>query len=145
MIRINLLGQTRPRQGKWSWNPFTRSEEVSRSKRNSVFVSSDVPVPPPDRRPSLRMLADTALIDDLEDRLGFKPFADAIAGIIDSPRTATPLVMAINAKWGAGKTTLGQMIRRRLQIVSHGEASARGDAISLRQGFGLNAVAVLQV
>lgn len=64
------------------------------------------------------MLADAALLDDDGDRLGFKPFADALAGIIDSPRTATPLVMAINAKWGAGKTTLGQMVRRRLETKS---------------------------
>lgn len=64
------------------------------------------------------MLADEALRDDDGDRLGFKPFADAIAGIIDSPSTATPLVMAINAKWGAGKTTLGHMVRRRLETKS---------------------------
>ncbi len=61
------------------------------------------------------MLADKAFADDSEDHLGFKPFADAIAGVIDSPQTATPFVMAINAKWGAGKTTLALMVRRRLQ------------------------------
>lgn len=61
------------------------------------------------------MLADVPLYDDSGDRLGFKAFANAIAGVIDSPNTATPLVMVINAKWGAGKTTLGQMIRRRLE------------------------------
>jgi hypothetical protein len=70
------------------------------------------------------MLADVALSDDVGDRLGFKPFADAIAGIIDSPRTATPLVMAINAKWGAGKTTLGQMIKRRLESKSAADGHA---------------------
>ncbi|HEV3221220.1 MAG TPA: P-loop NTPase fold protein [Candidatus Acidoferrales bacterium] len=62
------------------------------------------------------MLADQALSDEKADQLGFKPFADAIAGIIDSPSTSTPMVLAINAKWGAGKTTLGLMIRRRLQV-----------------------------
>jgi hypothetical protein len=61
------------------------------------------------------MLSDVALSDDAGDCLGFKPFADAIAGVIDSPETATPLVFAVNAKWGAGKTTLGQMVRRRLE------------------------------
>jgi len=70
------------------------------------------------------MLADVALDDDAEDKLGFKPFADAIAGIIDSPRTSTPLVMAINAKWGAGKTTLGQMIKRRLETKSAADGHA---------------------
>jgi hypothetical protein len=61
------------------------------------------------------MLADKALSNDSEDLLGFKPFADAISGVIDSPHTATPFVMALNAKWGAGKTTLGQMVQRRLE------------------------------
>jgi hypothetical protein len=70
------------------------------------------------------MLADIPLSDDSGDRLGFKPFADAIAGIIDSPRTATPLVMAINAKWGAGKTTLGHMIERRLETKSAADGYA---------------------
>jgi len=61
------------------------------------------------------MLADAPLIDDTGDRLGFKAFADAIAGIIDSPRTSTPLTMVINAKWGAGKSTLGHMVKKRLE------------------------------
>jgi hypothetical protein len=70
------------------------------------------------------MLADLALADDTADKLGFKPFANAIAGIIDSPKTATPLVMAINAQWGAGKTTLGQMIKRRLETKSAADGFA---------------------
>jgi KAP family P-loop domain len=70
------------------------------------------------------MLADVALADEYGDRLGFKPFADALAGIIDSPRTATPLVVAINAKWGAGKTTLGKMIKRRLETKSAADGHA---------------------
>ena len=70
------------------------------------------------------MLADAALPDDAGDKLGFKPFANAIAGIIDSPKTATPLVMAINAQWGAGKTTLGQMIRHRLDTKSAADGYA---------------------
>jgi hypothetical protein len=61
------------------------------------------------------MLADLPLAEDDGDLLGFKSFADAIAGVIDSPRTATPFVLAINAEWGAGKTTLGKMVERRLR------------------------------
>ena len=124
MIRINLLGQARPRPRKWLWNPFARPSDSARriakvpNRRPPDFSMPDAQVPPTARRPSLRMLADEALRDDDGDRLGFKPFADAIAGIIDSPSTATPLVMAINAKWGAGKTTLGHMVRRRLETKS---------------------------
>jgi hypothetical protein len=70
------------------------------------------------------MLADEALWDDSGDKLNFKPFADALAGIIDSPNTSTPLVMAINARWGAGKTTLGRMIQRRLESKSAADGHA---------------------
>jgi hypothetical protein len=65
-----------------------------------------------DQRPSLGMLADVALDNDAADRLGFKPFAEALAGLIDSPETSTPLVLSINAPWGAGKSTLARMIER---------------------------------
>jgi len=124
MIQLNLLGQARPSSRKRSWNPFARAANSIRQKtqakaRQSPAYSTPTFEPPPSaRRPSLRMLADEALPDDDGDRLGFKPFADALAGIIDSPRTATPLVMAVNAKWGAGKTTLGNMVRRRLETKS---------------------------
>lgn len=60
------------------------------------------------------MLADLPFSEDFDDQLGFVPFADAIGGVIDSPHTATPFVMAINGKWGSGKTTLGMMIQKRL-------------------------------
>jgi hypothetical protein len=70
------------------------------------------------------MLADVALVDEAGDQLGFKAFADAIAGIIDSPRTATPLAMAINARWGAGKTTLAEMIKRRLEAKPAADGTA---------------------
>jgi hypothetical protein len=67
------------------------------------------------RRPSLRMLADTPLDSDAADRLGFKAYARALAGLINSPDTSTPLTLAINAPWGAGKTTLAKMVERILK------------------------------
>ena len=100
MIRINLLD-------------FDPVRGPSKFKRKGVASTHQGAVA--DNRPSLRMLADVALHDDKDDLLDFKPFANAISGVIDSPRTSTPLVMAINAKWGAGKTTLAQMIKRRLE------------------------------
>jgi KAP family P-loop domain len=120
MIRINLLGHTRPKSarttGFWASlvgllgpKPLTTGSQTGKVAGRYGYKG------PEDRRPSLRMLAGKAFADDSEDHLGFKPFADAIAGVIDSPQTATPFVMAINAKWGAGKTTLAQMVRRRLQ------------------------------
>ena len=63
--------------------------------------------PSPGGLPSLRMLADTAIENDSEDLLGFRPYADGLAGLIDNRETTTPLTLGINAPWGAGKTTLG--------------------------------------
>lgn len=67
------------------------------------------------RPPDLRMLADEPLRDDVGDRLDFKPYANALAGLINNPKTKTPLTLAINAPWGAGKSTLALMIQRRLE------------------------------
>jgi hypothetical protein len=70
---------------------------------------------PSDEGPSLHALSDAPLDDDRADALAFGAYADALAGLIDNPETGTPLTLAINAPWGAGKSTLGQMLRRRLE------------------------------
>jgi hypothetical protein len=130
MIKINVVGEARSRFPRWRWNPFAAIAKWFRDIRPirrggaPAFAAPSQLAFPSERRPSLRMLADSALADDTADKLGFKPFANAIAGVIDSPRTATPLVMAINAQWGAGKTTLGQMIRRRLETKSAADGFA---------------------
>src|ERR1022692_870134 len=68
--------------------------------------------PPP--RPRLTIFADTPLTNDQNDRLGFAAYADALAGLLDHPDTDTPLTIAISAEWGAGKTSLANMVARRL-------------------------------
>jgi hypothetical protein len=112
MIRINLLDFDQSK-GPRKFKP--KGFASARHPSAQSFAPDYASAPPRDNRPSLRMLADAPLGDDRDDLLDFKPFANAVAGVIDSPRTSTPLVMAINAKWGAGKTTLGQMIKRRLE------------------------------
>lgn len=99
------------------WASGIRSEPGEQSPGHDVTHSIDafMSVPVSDQRPSLGMLADIALDNDAADLLGFKPFAEALAGLIDSPDTSTPLVLSINAPWGAGKTTLARMIERILK------------------------------
>jgi hypothetical protein len=60
------------------------------------------------------MLADVPLSGDSGDRLGFAAYADALAGLLDHPDTDTPLTVSISAAWGSGKTSLANMITRRL-------------------------------
>jgi hypothetical protein len=61
------------------------------------------------------MLADRPIDSDDGDRLGFRPYADALAELIDNPSTYTPLTLAISAPWGAGKTSLAKLVERRLR------------------------------
>jgi hypothetical protein len=69
------------------------------------------------RRPDAWMLSDRPLESDFknQDRFQFKDYADALATVLDHEKTVTPFTMAINAPWGAGKTTLANMIAEQLQ------------------------------
>ena len=62
----------------------------------------------------LTMLADVPLADSTTDRLDFLAYADALCGLIDNPRTPTPLTIAVSAPWGAGKTSLVNIVTSRL-------------------------------
>ena len=66
------------------------------------------------KRPSLRMLADRPLEGAPYDYLGFDKYAEALAELIDNEETATPLTMSISAPWGAGKTSLAELLELRL-------------------------------
>jgi len=64
---------------------------------------------------TLRLLSDKPLNDAAVDRLQFAAYADALADLLDNPETDTPLTIAINAQWGAGKTSLAKLVERRLE------------------------------
>jgi hypothetical protein len=76
------------------------------------------------RRPNLAAVNDDAVSEDEDDLLDLRDYADAIAGLIDSPKTTTSLTISISAPWGAGKTTLAKMVRKRLER----KPAAGGDA-----------------
>jgi hypothetical protein len=54
-----------------------------------------------------------------QDRLGFKPYAEALAFLIDWKSFKLPLTVAINGPWGAGKTSLAGFVREQLR--THGD------------------------
>jgi predicted KAP-like P-loop ATPase len=64
---------------------------------------------------TLRLLSDKPLDDATDDRLHFAAYADALADLLDNPETDTPLTIAINAQWGAGKTSLAKLVEQRLE------------------------------
>jgi formylglycine-generating enzyme required for sulfatase activity len=49
------------------------------------------------------------------DQLSFAPYAKTLADIIADPGTDTPLTIGVFGGWGRGKTSLMQMVRRRLE------------------------------
>jgi len=69
-------------------------------------------------RVQLRMLADRAIDDDRHDLLDHGDYAGALANLIGNPETPTPLTIAINAPWGAGKTSVAKLTSRRLEAGS---------------------------
>jgi hypothetical protein len=80
------------------------------------------PAPPPPaegptRLPDVWMLSDRPIENHFRelDLLHFSDYASALATIVDHEKTETPFTMAINAPWGAGKTTLSNMIAAELE------------------------------
>jgi len=60
----------------------------------------------------------TYILDDLPaevDALDFRPYVEALAAIIESPNTHTPLTIGVFGGWGSGKTSLLRMLRKRLK------------------------------
>jgi hypothetical protein len=73
------------------------------------------PDTPSSTAPSARMVSDAAIDNPNADKLNFDPYADAIFGLIDHPDTNAPMTMAINAKWGMGKTSLAKLVEYKLR------------------------------
>jgi hypothetical protein len=73
------------------------------------------------------LLSDEPISDATNDHFGFAAFANALAGIIDNEKTATPLTIAVSAPWGAGKTSVAKMLVRRLgeRVAARGGRSKR--------------------
>jgi hypothetical protein len=60
------------------------------------------------------LLSDTPISAREQDYFGYWAHADAVAEIIDSAKTGTPLTVAVTGAWGAGKTSLAVMVEARL-------------------------------
>lgn len=51
-----------------------------------------------------------------EDRINYGPYADAFAAFLTDEGTSGPISISIQAPWGAGKSSLMQMIRTRIDV-----------------------------
>jgi KAP family P-loop domain len=86
------------------------------SRKFSRKAAPDLPVKqkPPLPSDPFQILSDVPTGAEQRDYLRFARYADALAFIIDQKDTSTPLVMAISAPWGAGKTTLANLVEEQL-------------------------------
>jgi hypothetical protein len=82
---------------------------------DSVTQQRVPPIPTVDGRSPRLLLSDRPQTGEEPDYLGFRAYADALAELIDNPRTDTPLTIAISAEWGAGKTSLAKMVEQQLK------------------------------
>ncbi|GAA2890612.1 hypothetical protein GCM10010517_54900 [Streptosporangium fragile] len=70
-------------------------------------------------RPRARLAADRWTI---EDQLGHRVYAEAIAAFVRHPETRPPLTIGVKGPWGAGKTSLMRMIQDLLDPGAAGDA-----------------------
>ena len=81
------------------------------SEPNGSSSESDTPPIPP--------VSDTPSGTTTQDHLGFAPYAEALAFLIDWKRSKPPLTVAISGPWGAGKTSLARLVQE--QLKTHGD------------------------
>lgn len=60
-------------------------------------------------------LSDKPITSVASDKLGFRPYVEALSDFILSPRTTKPLTIAIDAAWGSGKTSLMNMLKEEIR------------------------------
>jgi hypothetical protein len=95
-------------------NPTTTSEQVLGMESSHVASLVEPTARTASQRSMLTMLADVPVADSMTDHLDYLAYADALCGLIDNPRTPTPLTIAVSAAWGAGKTSLVNLVTGRL-------------------------------
>jgi len=97
-----------PRDGRENLGGVVLQHLLKRTRNEQSAAGSD----------SFRLISDVPadFVQQGDDHLKFLPFADALAFLIDQKVDhPTPLIVAISAPWGAGKTTLAALTARQLR------------------------------
>ncbi|HET6414492.1 MAG TPA: P-loop NTPase fold protein [Anaeromyxobacter sp.] len=78
------------------------------------------PAPPPLEETVATLLVSDRPIDRPElDLLDLSPLAHALADFVSNPATAPPLALAVTGEWGTGKSSVLNLLRRRLEARGH--------------------------
>jgi hypothetical protein len=126
-----------------------RHTEVPDNFASNAEADADAVTSPPSSDQNgleLRLIPDQPVEDSANDKLGYARYANVLAAMIQDPLTRLPLTIGINAPWGAGKSSLANMISEELTtersnrweqpyIVCKFNAWAHEDAASLSGPF----------
>jgi hypothetical protein len=108
-LRQKNLGKTSEQYQSLIWGPGIDLKEAGiTSWLRSQKYENKIPL-------DLWMYSDEPITEDEHDQLGLAVYADALANLIRSPGTRTPLTIAINGPWGSGKSSLARLLKRRLE------------------------------
>ncbi len=66
-------------------------------------------------RTAVHALSDEPIGTESADALAFGELASSLATILDSPRTEPPLVAIISGPWGSGKSSIANLVAKRLE------------------------------
>lgn len=102
---------------------FGTKHAESIAQQTRVDEPEPTPTPQPtDEDVSARpvALSDSAIEDISQDRLGFRPYVEAVAEFILAEQTRPPLAIAIDAPWGRGKTSFMKLIDAQLRNAAQG-------------------------
>jgi hypothetical protein len=112
------------------------SDELLRVVRQ---LAEDLPEPRGSQEdpeaPDYRARPSTTVTTDVwtdQDQLEHELYADAIASFIRDDRTLAPLTIGIKAPWGAGKTSLMRMVRKKLDPIGTTLSESKSRARSPR-------------
>ncbi|MGF1632046.1 MAG: P-loop NTPase fold protein [Kiloniellaceae bacterium] len=94
-----------------------KTAETAAQQAEAAAPPPEPPPTPDDTEASARpvALSDSAICDIDQDRLGFRPYVEAVAEFILAEQTRPPLTLAINAAWGQGKTSFMNMLDQQLK------------------------------
>jgi hypothetical protein len=98
-------------------------QDSKTSAAGAGSAPSGHPTPRPAEAATKRWLYADKPVEPIDpDALRFGAYADALALLMDTEDTNTPLTIAINGPWGSGKTSLAKMTEGRLAIGSDWDA-----------------------
>ncbi|MGD8890748.1 MAG: P-loop NTPase fold protein [Desulfobacterales bacterium] len=92
-------------------------QQAANKKREAVdAVEKDAAQPVPDEKQvRLQAVSDRARKNISEDALNFKPTVRGLVSFLKNKDTEPPLAMAVNGRWGQGKTSFMQMVESKLR------------------------------